>query len=198
MKTARDFKHKVSQVQALWAKRDYDKALSIVEELLKTCPGSAALNIMWASLVQLQEDPDHDLDEVKKALESAVQLDKDSPAGPIELGHFYDAVEDNPHAASRAFAEGIAKARHLLIDGLLGQARALLQLNKRKEANRCLIEALYLTNMSESPGAAKSTNGGPDLLLRGQAGAMLAFQMKGPFAEEMESLLQDVLATRSA
>lgn len=38
-------------------------------------------------------------------------FDKASPAAAIELGLFLDNVEDDPHAASNAYAEGVVAAR---------------------------------------------------------------------------------------
>ena len=49
-----------------------------------------------------------------------------------------------------------------------------------------------------SKAQGKSANGSPDVLIRGPSGPMLEIQCKGPFAQEIESLLHDVLASRSA
>ena len=104
-------------------------------------PGNSYLHILWASLVQLQESPAHSLEEAKQALQQAIDLDRSSPAGPIELGHFLDAVEDDPLAASKAFAEGAALARKLLIEGLIGEAKALLQLDNKQAAMQACLPA---------------------------------------------------------
>jgi len=198
MTDIRKLKQALSRVYNLWADEHYDRALALVEKSLQDWPGNAQLYVAWAGLVQLQEDPTHDLGEVKEALESAAEMDTDSPAAAIELGHFLDAVEDNPRASSKAFAEGVTRARRLLIDGLLGQARALLQLNKRKEATKCLIELLYLSNSGSTSPRGKSTDAGPDIVLRRPGGPVVELQLKGSFAQEIESLLQDVLANKSA
>src|SRR6266511_2131959 len=118
MSNLRGFKQKLSKVSQLWEVQDYDTALAEVESLLKSWPGNAHLHILWASLVQLQEDPKHGLDEARQALQQAAEFDKGSPAAAIELGHFLDNVEDDPHAAAKAYAEGVTAARQLLIDGL--------------------------------------------------------------------------------
>jgi len=138
------------------------------------------------------------LEDVKRALQRAVELEKDAPAGAIELGHFLDAVEDDPEAACKAFSEGISAGRRLLIDGLLGQARALLQLEKRDEALQCLMEALYLANADLSTERSKAANENPDFLIRDPTGRMQAFQLKGPFAMRIEDLLEELLPKRSA
>ena len=94
MSQLRQLKQKLATVSRLWQQKKYDAAFDQIEELLKVWPGNAHLHVLWASLVQLQENPKHDLDEVKQALQRAVELDKGSPAAAIELGHFLDNVED--------------------------------------------------------------------------------------------------------
>lgn len=198
MMSIRSFKQRLTKVWRHWQDRQYDAALGGVEELLKSWPGNAHLYVIWASLVQLQEHPSHSLEEAKKALQQAAELDKKAPAAAIELGHYLDAVEDNPQAAVRAFAEGIGTARRLLIDGLLGQARALVQLDKRAEAFQCLLEALYLANRDHSARGDKPADATPDILLRDPAGQLRAFQLKGPFAVKIEDLLLELFPKRSA
>jgi predicted Zn-dependent protease len=78
MNNLRTFKQKLSLVFRLWDNEDYDAALSKVEDLLKEWPGNARLHVLWASLVQLQEAPEHALDEARAALQRAVD------AGPAE------------------------------------------------------------------------------------------------------------------
>jgi tetratricopeptide (TPR) repeat protein len=196
MRSTRSFKQKLTKVLRHWRDQQYDLALSDVEELLNSWPGNAQLYILWASLVQLQQEPSHRLEEAKQALQQAIEVDTNSPAGAIELGHYLDAVEDNPRAASKAFSEGIRSARRLLMDGLLGQARALLQLGKRADALKCLMEWLYLANIDNPSGGSKSANGAPDILLRDPTGQILAIQLKGPFAVKIEELLQQLFPER--
>src|SRR5947208_2570763 len=119
MSTLRGLKQRLSTVSRLWDEKAYDKALAEVETLLETWPGNPHLHVLRASLVQLQEEPKYDLDEAKQALQQAVELGKGSPEASIELGHFLDNVEDDPQAAVKVYAEGVATARHLLIDGLI-------------------------------------------------------------------------------
>jgi predicted Zn-dependent protease len=196
MRSTRSFKQKLTKVFRHWRDEQYDLALSDVEELLKSWPGNAQLYILWASLVQLQDKPSHGLDEAKQALQHAREVDTNSPVGAIELGHYLDAVEDNPRAASKAFSEGIYSARRLLMDGLLGQARSLLQLDKKTEALKCLVEWLYLANIDNPPAGGKSANAAPDILLRDPTGQILAIQLKGPFAVKIEELLQQIFPER--
>jgi tetratricopeptide (TPR) repeat protein len=122
--------------------------------------------------VQLQDEPTRTLADAKRTLQQAVELDNTSPAAAVELGYFLDNVEDDPKAAARAFTQGIAAARHLLIEGLLGQAKALIQLDKREDAVRCLVEAYQLADAERATG-------------------------KGPFAGRIEELLTELGQTQS-
>ena len=163
----------LSDVTALMEDEKYDRALKRLEELRKAWPGNAHLHVLWAKLVQLTDEPTHTLNDAKRALQQAIELDKQSPAATIELGYFLDNVEDDPQAAAKAFAQGITAAKLSLIDGLLGQAKALLQLDKREDAVRCVVEALHLADTERS---AK----------------------KGAFASRIEDLLKELWQMQSA
>ncbi len=69
-----NFKRGLSAVFRHWEDGDYDAALAKVEAMLATWPGNARLHVLWASLIQLQEEPKHSLDEVKEALHLAMAL----------------------------------------------------------------------------------------------------------------------------
>jgi tetratricopeptide (TPR) repeat protein len=163
----------LSESLALLEGGKYDRALKRLEEVRKAWPGNATLQLLWARLVQLQDDPAHGLDDAKQAIQQAIEFDPNAPAGPIELGYFLDNVEDDPRAATKAYAQGIAAARNLLIEGLLGQTRALLQLDKREDAVRCLVEAHRLADAERT-------------------------SKKGPFADRIEELLAEIGQTQSA
>ena len=181
--TTRSLKQKLAGVSRLWDKGDYDSALAEVETLLKMWPGNAHLHVMWANLVQLQENPTHSLDEARQALQTAIELDKTSPAAGIELGHFLDAVDDDPRAAARVFADAATLARAQLIEGLLGQARALVQLGKKQDSRRCLLEVLHFVGSEPNGKRQTSTNGTPT---------------KGRLSDELKELLGEVFLGRTA
>jgi hypothetical protein len=67
----------------------------------------------------------------------------------------------------------------LLIDSLLGQAKALLQLKERDKAVRCLMEALYLASVDTSSKQGRS-------------------QDRTPVANRIEDLMQEAFLNRSA
>lgn len=169
MNTLRAFKQRLSLALRLWEERQYDKALAEVETLLTTWHGNPQLHVLRASLLQLQEEPQYELEEAKQSLQQAIELDKGSPAAAIELGHFLDNVEDDPQGAVKAYADGVAAARHLLIDGLLGQAKAYRQLEKREAFFRCLQEVLTLARFDE---------------------------LQGPYAEQVQELLAELVIER--
>jgi hypothetical protein len=96
--------------------------------------------------VQLQDRPTAALKEAKQSLERAAELDKGSPVAVLELAYFLDNVEDNPQAAGSVYAECVATARHLLVDGLIGQAKVYEQLEKKEECWQCVLKILYLVS----------------------------------------------------
>lgn len=71
MKDMTRYKQKLAAVSRLWAKANYDAALGEVETLLAEWPGNSHLHVLWASLVQLQEEPRHGLDYARQALKRA-------------------------------------------------------------------------------------------------------------------------------
>lgn len=198
MNNLRGFKQKLAVVSRLWDDHDYDAALAQVESVLKTWPGNAHLHVLWASLVQLQDDPKHHLAEARQALQQAVELDKGSPAAAIELGHFLDNVDDDPQAATKAYADGVAVARQLLIEGLIGQAKAYRQLDRRDDFRRCLLEVLHLARFDPGSRRTKADDTGADIIFESPAGHFHSVQLKGPYAQEIEGLLSELASDRSA
>jgi hypothetical protein len=136
--------------------------------------------------------------EAKQALQQAVDLDKGSPAAAIELGNFLDNVEDDPRAASKAYADGVAAARQLLLDGLIGQAKAFRQLNKREEFLHCLVEVLHLARFEINQKRTKAEEPGGDILFELLRSHFHAIQHKGPHAEQIQDLLSDLVTNHSA
>lgn len=180
------FKRALTRISRLSAAKDYDAALEQVESLLKTWPGNPHAQVLRATFLQLQEHPSSNLDDVKRILHEATELDAESPAAAIELGHFLDAVEDDPKQAAKVFDEAVHRARQLLIEALIGQARVLLQLDKRQEAIRCLAEILRLSGDSRSGRPLKSSNAK-------HASSQTLWQ-KDNHATKIDSLLNEVLA----
>jgi tetratricopeptide (TPR) repeat protein len=198
MNDLQSFKQRLSKVSQLWKKQKYDAALAEVESMLKIWPGNAHLHVLWASLVQLQENPKYNLNEAKEALQKAVQFDKGSPAAAIDLGHFLDNVEDDPQGASEIYADGVATARQLLIDGLIGQAKVFRQLNRRKEFFHCLLEVVHLAQFERGSKESKAGGFGVDLIVDSSTGYVHVLRLKGPYMEQIQDLLNEAVADRSA
>jgi tetratricopeptide (TPR) repeat protein len=194
MKNIREFKQRLSTVSRLWDKQQYDAALAEVESLQQSWPGNGHLFVLWASLVQLQERPKNSLGEAKEALKQAMELDRSSPANAIDLGHFLDAVEDDPLAASKAFADGVALARQQMLEGLIGQAKALLQLNKEEEAIRCVQEMLRLLPLESSTKRNKSNV--PHGARISQSHSADQKRSNGVITDQVRELLSEVFAGR--
>ena len=165
MKSIQSFKRKIASVFRCWENKEYAAALKIVDEMLEEWPGNARLHVLEARLIQLQEETDYTLVDAKESLLQAISLEEDYPIGYLELGHFLDAVEDDPDRAAKEFSDGVRIARKLLIDGLLGQARALIQLDRREPALNCLMEALYLAKTDRESARNKSEDTVPNQTL---------------------------------
>lgn len=172
MSVPRGWKQGLARVSRLWDRREYASALAAVDALLADWPGSAHLRVLRARLIQLQDDGGPPLSEVTADLRRAAELDPDAPAPHTELGYFLDAVKDDPAAAATAFAGGVSVARRALVDGLIGQAKALRQLDRMDEFRRCVTELLHLTGYDAA--------------------------LPPRLAEELKELLGDLAVARSA
>jgi len=181
------FKKKFEEVQRLMASDKFDAALRKVESLMVAWPGNAHLHVLWATLAQLQENPKGGLDEVRQSLEEAVELDQGSPAAALEFGYYLDNVEDAPEAAIEVFTSAVSNARRLLTEGLIGQARALIQLGKWQEVSQCLEELFQLVRFD--PSAKKTENRWWYVFTRD----FLARNPKLAFKEEIEELLEALI-----
>jgi hypothetical protein len=107
-------------------------------------------------------------------------------------------VEDDPEAASRAYAEGVAAARQLLLDGLIGQAKVFQELDKREEFLRCLVEVLQLARFEAGPKRGKAEESEADIIFESPKGHFNFIQSKGPHAERIQELLSEWMKNRSA
>lgn len=198
MSRVQTFKRSLASVMRLWGREDYDKAFSEVEEMLKIWPGNSHLHILRSNLAQLQEDHALSLDDTRQSLLDARELDPSSPAAPFELAHFLDAVDDDPKAAVKAYGDSIAQARKLLIEGLIGQAKALLQLDRTRDLDQCLLELLSVMHFEPDAAENKSPDLAPDVILESSNGRVYAVQLKGPYADQVEEILQERKSYRSA
>jgi len=192
MKSVKSYQQSINKVLRCWKNGEYKDALRLVDGLLAEWPGNARLHVLWANLVQLQDETEYTLTEAKQALIRATALDDDSPAGHLELGHFLNAVQDNPGEAAAAFSRAAEVARRQLIDALLGQAGALVELRSRDAAWKCLEEAIRLLNAS-SPGDEQDTEDGEtDFAIRDTSGRIIEVRLQGPFSDRVRDLLHEL------
>ncbi len=194
MSAVRAFQQDLDEIAQLWDEEDYDAALDRVEEARKAWPGNSHLHILWASLVQLQDNPKHSLDEAEQALRQAVELNQSSPAAVIDLGYFLDRVKDDPRAAAQAYAQGMTIARQLLIDGLIGQAKVLLQFDQTEAAFQHVLELAHLLQFGTN-----STGRLVNLDFDGLSPTSdtLRGNSQLPTTAEVERMLDELIANRS-
>ncbi len=153
MKTS-TFRRKLSAVRAAERKSDYAKALAGLDALIEEVPGNPSLLVRRAMLIQLLEDGGLPLNEAKQALQVALQLDEKHPGALIELAQFQFAVEDDAAAATKTFQSAVGACSRLLVEALLGQAKALVEMNRREEAFDCLARVRWLQAASMDGHAA--------------------------------------------
>jgi hypothetical protein len=91
----------------------------------------------------------------------------------------------------------VATARHLLIDGLIGQAKAYRQVDRREESFRCLLEVLHLSHFEPESKRHKAEEMNEDVIFHSPSGHVYAVQLKGPYAEQVQELLSELAAGRS-
>jgi tetratricopeptide (TPR) repeat protein len=145
MKSLTTFKRGVAKVRRDWSDGRVDIALAEVDRLLQEWPDNPQLLVMWADLIQLQERTNGpSLEDAKAAYQRAAALEGEFPAALVELAHFTYALEDDAKTANKTFDKAIVACRRLLIEALLGKAKALHEMERTAEARACLDEAYML------------------------------------------------------
>ncbi len=154
-KRASALKSELEKVRRLCDKAQYDRAFAAVEQLLKQWPDNPHVLVMWANLLQLQEeDVGPSLEKARAALQRAVDLDEQAPMPLIELGQYLFALEDDAKGASKCFDKAIALCKRMLKEALLGKAKALTELERSSEAFACLAQGYWIQSLN-----GKSLNG---------------------------------------
>lgn len=152
MKAPKSLKRGLEEVRRECLAGKQDRALERSNQLLQIWPDNPRLLILWARLVQMQDGDDAPpLEEAKTALRRSVELDPESPAGWLELGHFLNAVEDDAQEANQCFAKAAALSRQFLKEALLGQAQTLTDLQRPADALACVAEAYWLQTRNGKP-----------------------------------------------
>lgn len=135
-----------------------DQALAELDRLMTVSPENPTLLLLRAELIQLGSASAPPLSEAKDCLRLAAELESDSPAGWLELGHFAFAVEDDAKGALRSFDRAIRLCQEMLTDAWAGKAKALAQLQHREEALACLAKAYWVQNQSDKVNGGNGTN----------------------------------------
>ena len=80
-----------------------------VEQAIREHPASAALWILRGDLIQLCDDilDDYPLEEALRSYQRASRLAPDDPEPQIEMGHYLDAIADDPGGAVPHFRAAI-------------------------------------------------------------------------------------------
>lgn len=106
----------ISELRARWPK-DSDASLDIIalaDEAVQLFPNSATLWTMRGNLIELgPESCPHPLEDSLASYQNAVRIDPEFAEAWNEIGHYYDAVLDDPQTASQYFdrANEIAKSQ---------------------------------------------------------------------------------------
>ena len=101
--------------------KNYEQALQIGRAEMERGCDSSDLLLLLAAAGQLSEGTSCSLDDVRGWLEQATQLNPDNADAWMELGHFLDAVADQPQLAVSAFERALEKSVAVLqttLDGL--------------------------------------------------------------------------------
>lgn len=163
MKRETAFRAGVGRVRRHAAAGRYDRALAEAEHLLQDWPDHPVLLGRKGQMLQLQDSPRESvLDDAKAALMRAAEVDNQSPAAWIELGHFLYAVEDDAKAASECFRKAIELGNRLLADALIGQAGVFSELDRKSDAAGGLAQAYWI----KSTGGGSARQNGAELLER--------------------------------
>lgn len=159
-------KRSLEKIRRLSDGKKYLPAFNEVDLLRQQWPDNVEVLVLWANLLQLQEEEEGPpLEAAKAALQRATELDEQNPLPWIELGYYLYAMDDDSRAAAKCFAKAANYAKRLLKDALVGGSKALEELNRKSEALACLAEALVLQYHNGQPRPAADADG-KELLAR--------------------------------
>lgn len=128
----------VASLRARLASHQYAEALKEARSALAEGFDSSDVLILAATAGQLGDGEDCSLGEIRSWLEQAAAADPRNAEAHIELGHFLDAVMDEPQAAVYAFDTALAASVDRLdatLDGIVSSVDARdVQRNARLRA----------------------------------------------------------------
>jgi hypothetical protein len=123
----------------------YEQALRIGRAEIDRGCDSADLLLLMATAGQLSEGNSCSLDEVRGWLERAAQRSPGNAETWIELGHFLDAVADQPQLAASAFEKALGASLETLAAALEGLESTSLS---QEEATRERVSGLCRDRLS--------------------------------------------------
>jgi len=141
----------LKNVELLLEYEQYSDALFIVNKLLEKYPFFTKLLLLKGRLIQLLDEESElgELQDALDALQTAVELDKESIDALNELAMFYYAVEGNDDEAILLFEKSIAKCLEFSEEAYLGKAKSLFDKEQIFQSLNCLDEGLRLIPHSE-------------------------------------------------
>jgi len=102
------------------AAKNYEQALQTGRDEIERGHESSDLLLLMATAGQLSEGDSCSLDDVRGWLERATQLSPDNDEAWMDLGHFLDAVADQPQLATSAFENALRRSLDILATALDG------------------------------------------------------------------------------
>jgi hypothetical protein len=112
---------RLTAIRAQIANKNYEDAVRLGRAVLDGGCSSSDLLLLMATAGQLGDGSSCTLDEVRGWLEQATSFSPESPEPWLELGHFLEAVADEPRLAASAFERALEKSVDALaatLDGL--------------------------------------------------------------------------------
>lgn len=144
---AKEFKKQVTPIVELWSESQFDKALELIEKLLKKWPGNTTLMNYKAAAIQLSEK--NNLNDAKTLLNNIQSIDE-SIDSYLKLAHFTNNIENNKKEANQLFEKAINKSMQALTESLIGYSKTCIDTKQDKNISK-LIETLNKIKSALSP-----------------------------------------------
>ncbi len=135
-----DYKGALQNLNASIKGKHLSEALQQVNQLLKAYPYSVSLLVKRAMLIQVQDESSDlpPLEEARRNLELAIELEPHSVETLIELGNFDYAVADHSESAIVHFERAISESEMGLKAAMVGMIKSQIELGLVNEAQASL------------------------------------------------------------
>ena len=121
-----------------------DKALDKIDEIEKNTGTFPYLLVMKGVCIQLA-DPDkndYELDDAKRAFETALEIEGDYISALIELGWFTSVIEGNANEAKKFFEQALSLAKSQLTEAVQSLAKCVDELEGKKNAIQLIDDVI--------------------------------------------------------